>query len=117
MKILQNELNIENTRGDTLSFGIEIEDIGQQLDTAYFTCKQNPDDETPIFQKSLGDGITLDHIESDKYYYVVRIAPEDTKDLEFRKYYYDLQIGVNEDIFTIAKGILTLEYDVTNEVE
>lgn len=116
MKILQNELNIENTRGDTLSFGVEIEDLGQELDTAYFTCKQNPDDDTPLFQKSLDNGITLDHITDNKYYYVVRIAPDDTKGLEFGKYYYDLQIGVNEDIFTVAKGILTLEYDVTNEV-
>ena len=115
MKINNNELNIENTRGDTLSFGVEIQELGQELDTIYFTCKNNIDD-FPLFQKSLNNGITLDHIENNTYYYKVRIAPEDTRDLEIGKYYYDIEIGVNGDIFTIAKGILTLEYDVTSGV-
>lgn len=101
---------ITMTRGDTLSFGLEVE--GDALDTAYFTVKKSFSDETPVFQKSLGttvDGITL--IEEGKY--AVRIAPEDTENLEVGKYYYDLQIGVNGDVFTVKRGILELEADVT----
>lgn len=114
MKVLKNDLNLEMTRGDTLSFGMEIYAIGQALDTAYFTCKNNYDDETPLFQLSIGHGITLDSYDEDgNYFYKVRIDPVDTQDLLDKKYYYDIQIGVNQDIFTIAKGILTIEYDVT----
>lgn len=96
------------TRGDTLSFGVEIEGLDQDLDTAFLTCKRNHA-ESAVFQKSLGDGIT----KRETGVYVVRVAPEDTEDLEPGKYYYDLQLGVNGDIFTVLKGVLELERDVT----
>ena len=101
--------NMNMVRGDTLSFGMEFVDFDQDLETAFFTCKKNYDDEQPVFQKSLGNGITK--IETGKY--VVRIAPEDTKDIDAGKYYYDLEIGANSDIFTILKGVLDIEADVT----
>ena len=97
------------TRGDTMSFGMEIEGLNQDLDTAYFTCKRNVT-EGAVFQKSLGDGITK--LEANKY--VVRIAPEDTEDLDPGKYFYDLEIGANGDKFTILKGVLELERDITH---
>ena len=100
---------ITMTRGDTMSFGIEIEGLDQDLETAFLTCKKNHD-EAPAFQKSLEDGITKQ--ETGKY--VVRVAPEDTENLEPGKYYYDLEIGVNGDRFTILKGVLEIERDVTN---
>ena len=78
MKLINNELNLESTRGDTIAFGIEIAEIGQPLDSIYFTCKSNWDDETFIFQKSLENGIELDSVKGDTYYYKVRIAPDDT---------------------------------------
>ena len=96
------------TRGDTISFGIEIEGLEQDLDTAFFTCRKNYTD-PPIFQKSLEGGITKQ--ETGKY--VVRVAPEDTKDIEPGQYHYDLEIGANGDVYTILKGILEFEQDVT----
>lgn len=111
MRMFKNDLNLEMTKGDTFSFGVEITDLGQLLDSAYFTVKSNYDDE-PLFQKTLGNGIELDHIEGENYYYKVRIAPNDTKDLEPKKYYYDFEINVNEDTFTILKGILDIDFDV-----
>lgn len=114
MRMFKNELNLEMTKGDTLSFGISIKDLGQEIDTAYFTVKENYDDDTPIFQKTLDDGIELDHIDGNVYYYKVRVAPSDTQELEPKKYYYDLEINVNEDTFTILKGILDVSYDITN---
>ena len=48
--------NLKMVRGDTLSFGIEYsfdDESVQDLDTCYFSCKQNADDEEYIFQKSL----------------------------------------------------------------
>ena len=102
------DMNISMVRGDTLSFGLVIEGLDQNLETAYFTCKKNLSDTSGIFQKSLGNGITL----TDEGY-VIRIAPEDTRYLEAGKYFYDLQIGVNSDIFTVLKGVLEIEQDVT----
>ena len=61
-----------------------------------------------LFKKSLGNGIT----KTDDGY-VVRVAPADTKNAEIGKYFYDLQIGVNNDIFTVLKGVLELTYDVS----
>lgn len=100
------------TRGDTLSFCVEIEKLDQDLDSAFFTCKKNYTDESNVFCKSLGDGIEKVDIGT----YRVRVAPEDTKNLEVGKYFYDFQVGVNGDIFTILKGVLELEHDVTREV-
>ena len=114
MKMVKNELNLEITRGDTFSFGVEIYDLGQELDAAYFTCKQNYDDDNNAFQKTLNAGITLDHSDAEgNYFYKVRVAPADTKQLALGRYYYDLQIEVNDDVFTIMKGILLLDYEVT----
>ena len=108
--------NLKMVRGDTFAFGFKITGLNQDLATAYFTCKENYDDETPIFQKSLSDGIEKDEETSteDTYYYKVRVVPADTKDVEAKNYYYDLEIGANDDIYTILKGILKIENDVTN---
>lgn len=105
---------ITMTRGDTLSFGFELLDGNEEafsddLASAFFTCKQNYTDAENVFQKSLGNGISK--IGTGEY--VVRVAPEDTADKEAGKYFYDLQIGINSDIFTILKGVLEIEHDVT----
>lgn len=101
--------NITMVRGDTFSFGVEIEGLEQDLESAYFTCKQNYTDDENAFQKSLDDGITK--LETGKY--IVRVAPEDTKYLEAGKYFYDFQIAANGDVFTVLHGVLELERDVT----
>ena len=102
-------INITMVRGDTLSFGVEPEGLNQDLESAYFSCKQEPNDSTYTFQKSLGNGITK--AEANKYR--IRVAPEDTKNIDIGNYYYDFEIGVNSDVFTILKGLLTVEQDIT----
>lgn len=114
MKMLKNNLNLEMTKGDTLSFGVKIKNLGQVLDSAKFTVKNNYDDEIYVFQKTLENGVVIDHIDGDDYYYNIRVAPEDTANLEPKKYYYDLEINVNYDTFTILKGTLDVSFDVSN---
>lgn len=103
--------NITMVRGDTLSFNVEVTDAGGDLieiDSAYFTCKKLSTDDSNVFQKALGSGISmLDDC------YVVRVAPEDTRNVNAGQYFYDMQIGVGEDIFTILKGVLEIEQDVS----
>ena len=99
---------IKLTRGDTLAFGFIVDGV-ENLDSAFFTCKKNYDDEdTILFKKSLGHGI-----EKTSEGYTVRVAPEETENAELGKYFFDIQLGVNDDIYTVRKGILELTFEVT----
>jgi hypothetical protein len=66
-----------------------------------------------LIHKDLSDGIS----KTEDYKYIVRLAPEDTADLDAGYYHFDMQVGVNTDIFTIMLGILVLEQGVTEEVQ
>ena len=104
-----NDLNIQLVRGDTLSFVFEIEGLDVDLTTAYFTVKENPDDESPVFEKSLTNGISK--VTTGKY--LVKVAPTDTKYLDINNYSYDLEISVGNDVYTVMKGTLKLVQDIT----
>jgi hypothetical protein len=102
--------NIEMIRGDTLAFGFELDGV-TSVDGVYFSVKKTKHDDEYILQKTLNNGIEL--VESGKY--SVRVAPSDTHDLDVGIYYYDLQIGVNGDIFTMLYGTLEIEADITRD--
>ena len=101
--------NIRMVKGDTVSFGVEFEGLTQDLETAFFSCKKDLDETGYIFQKSIGNGIS----KVGDGQYTVRIAPEDTEDLDVGEYFYDLQVSLNSDVFTILRGVLFIEFDVT----
>jgi len=111
--------DIRNVRGDTFSHNIFVEGLGnQELESIYFTCRDSLNDNSEVlFEKTLNDGITYLYYdeENDIRTYVVRLAPNDTKDLQSGTYYYDEQIGVNGDIITIMKGRFIIEQDVTRQ--
>lgn len=100
--------NLQMYRGDTMSFAVSISGLDQDLDTAFFTCKDRSGN--VVFQKSLGDGITKESTGV----YRVRVAPSDTESVACGKYLYDLQIEANEDKFTVMKGVLQIDQDVTD---
>ena len=115
-----NDLNI--VRGDTFYFGVEFTGLNTSVTSLTFTVKSLPDDESPIFQYKIGDGISLrssstgdDDKLSETYF--IRIAPEDTKDLDIGNYYYDLEFQqsnqVFSDTYTLLRGKFIVEYDVT----
>lgn len=112
---MMEKTNLEMIRGDTLQFGIEVEfdEAPQELENVFFSCKKNYDDDANVFQKKLSDGISYVKTEGNKLYYVVRVAPEDTESIEAGQYYYDLQISLNSDVFTILNGVLKIYDDVT----
>ena len=101
-------------RGNTFAFGMDLIGINQDLDTVYFTCRKSERGDV-VFQKSLGHGVEKvednQHIEN--YQYRIRIAPEDTEDLSPGTYQYDLEIGVNSDVYTLLRGTLTIVMDIT----
>lgn len=102
--------NFSMVKGDTLAFGFEIEGI-DEIENAFFSCKKNKDDKDYVFQRELGDGI----YKAENGKYGVRIPPSDTKDVEAGFYYYDLQIQVNLDIFTVLIGRLEIVEEITTE--
>lgn len=110
--------DIRHVRGDTLSHPIYVENLYQDLESVYFTCRDSLNDDSEIlFEKSLNNGITYFYYDEEKDIrtYIVRIAPSDTKDLQAGTYYYDEQIAVNGDVFTIMKGRFIIEQDATRK--
>lgn len=103
--------NITMVKGDTLAFNVQVfDDEGEPItvDSAFMTCKKRPSDTEKVFQKSLNHGI-----EQSGGMMLVRVAPEDTQEVDEGEYFYDLQIGVADDVFTLMIGVLTLEQDIT----
>ena len=99
--------NIILVKGDTYTNTFEINNLMQKLDNAIFNIKNGLNDNDEVLvSKTLDDGITIVSENNDlsKINYVVRLAPEDTKILQSGTYYYELKIGVNNDVFTIMKG-------------
>ena len=112
--MVTTERDIKLTRGDTFGFNFAIKDkTGNEpeLDAVYFSVKAKPDDTSYVFQKTLNDGITA--LSGGGYY--VKIEPSDTEDLTGERYYYDLQVNIDDDVFTPLKGRLELKWDVTRE--
>ena len=100
--------NFQLVRGDTMSFGFQVTGLSGTISAVRFTCKKTTTDTTNIFQRTLNNGITLD---GDTY--SVRIAPECTALLQAGRYYYDLEITVGSDVFTLLLGQLELLPDIT----
>lgn len=106
--------DIRHVKGDTFSCALVVEDLGQDLDEVYFTCRENLNDNSEVlFQCSLDDGISLVEYDDEKDIrkYAIRVAPDKTKNLQSGIYYYDEEIRVNNDVFTIMKGKFILEQD------
>lgn len=110
--------DIKHNKGDTYSSAIVVEGLGQAVDSIYFTCRENLNDNAEVlFQSGINNGISLIEYDEEKDIrkYAVRIAPSKTRELQSGTYYYDLEVGVNGDIFTIMKGRFILEQDSTRE--
>lgn len=106
--------NISMVKGDTMSFGVELVDendapFTEALESAAFSVKSSYDHTQMVLQKTLGDGFT----QVDTGAYVLRVAPEDTANVDAGDYYYDFEIGCNGDRFTFMRGMLSIKESVT----
>ena len=92
--------NLQMTRGDDFKITYQIETANDiNITEAIFTIKKKTIDQNSLFQKTItalstpalgtpvpsGEGLWT-------YSFIIDIAPNDTKDLSFGKYMYDLQI-------------------------
>lgn len=105
-----NELNIKIVKGDSFSFTFEIEELEVDIDNAFFTVKNNEYDDTALIKKSLSNGISK--VDTNKY--LVMLTPRDTKYLDTKSYYYDLEITIGDSVHTVIKGLFKLEKDITD---
>ena len=106
--------DIRHNKGDTFSCALVVEGLGQDLESIFFTCRENLNDNSEIlFQSTLGDGVSLVEYdeENDIRKYAIRIEPSKTENLQSGTYYYDEEIRVNNDVFTIMKGRFIIEQD------
>ena len=107
---------ITMVKGDTLAFNFQVQGLdGATPASIYFTCREKPESENYYFQRSLSNGITLidRDAESDTNTYSVRVRPEETEELSAGRYFYDLQMTVENDVLTLMKGRINIEWDVT----
>jgi len=111
--------NLFMNRGDTLDFKFDVEGANVDLTAAFFSCKEDPNSEEYVFQKSLGDGIVKTATAPDgTRTYSVTVDPSDTEDLDYKTYYYDLEIAFSAtQIYTPCKGLLRIDWDVTRDEE
>ena len=103
-------------KGDTLDFNFQVQGLdGATPDSIYFTCREKPESENYYFRRSLGNGVLLlsQDATSDTNTYSVRVRPDQTEGLNAGRYYYDLQMSVDNDVLTLMKGHINIEWDVT----
>lgn len=113
------EVDIEFPRGDTFVYGFHLVDKNKQpvnIDDneteIYFTVKKNQNTPEVIFQKRFTrDEIKLD---SDGLYYLV-INADDTNQLKYGTYGYDVTIKSGEFVSTQIIGTITLTTEYTHK--
>lgn len=98
LKIINNRIYL--TRGDTGYIEIDLADEDNDAielddsDEVVFTLKESTSNNEAILTKTLDEGI-------------VKILPEDTEDLDYGNYVYDIQLTrSNGDVFTIVEPTL-----------
>lgn len=104
---------IQMIRGDTVKYKFQrVGGDGQVIttlpDSLYFTVKESANKLNYVFQKNLDD-MTFD---SDSYYHFT-IEPEDTNNLQYGNYAYDIEIIVDGVKTTVAFGTFTILPEVT----
>lgn len=102
-------------RGDNKTFTFQRKDadgevITEKPNKIYLTIKQNEFERKALIQKTFDNGIRF---EEDTYY--VDFLPEDTDDLNFGEYVYDIEVIDNDYKNTIKKDVFIIESEVTHK--
>lgn len=102
-------------RGDTFKFKFQRKDANDEpilvkAQKLWFTVKKNYKTTEKLIQKTLAD-MTFD----DEGFYHITLEHDDTKNLKYKKYVYDIQVENSGIVKTIAMGTLELTNEVTFE--
>lgn len=102
-------------RGDSKTFIFQRKDkdnnvITEKPNKMYLTIKQNEYEKQALIQKTFDNGIRF---EEDTYY--VDFVPEDTDNLSFGEYVYDIEIINGDFVKTIKKDTFVIESEITHK--
>ena len=118
-------MNIEIRRGEQFPIEMKLLDedgeviTPSQLTEITMTCRKLPDKESPIlFQKTLtGENPQITFDDNDNVY-IISLLEEDTKDLEYGTYGYDIKIEIDDVIEKqVGQLIVREEYTMGYEEE
>lgn len=101
---------IKFPKSDSFAFLVTINKIAKALDNAFFTVKENPDEE-PVLQKKLGAGISLadSRLYKNQLSYKVQIDGADTQLMEVGvRYFFDVKGTIGNAQKTFLWGELIL---------
>lgn len=101
---------IKFPKNDSFAFFVTINKISKILDNAFFTVKENPDEE-PVLQKKLGAGISLadSRLYKNQLSYKVQVDGADTKFMEVGvRYLFDVKGTIGNAQKTFLRGELIL---------
>ncbi len=101
---------IKFPKSDSFAFFVTINKIAKVLDNAFFTVKENPDEE-PVLQKKLGAGISLadSRLYKNQLSYKVQIDGADTQLMEVGvRYFFDVKGTIGNAQKTFLWGELIL---------
>lgn len=110
-------MNIKITRGDTGKFSFVRKDkngnvILSQPQAIYFSVKTNGYAKQPLIQKTLEDM----EFDSETGKYIFYINPEDTNELSYGKYEYDIEVKDTIDSISYTKTISLGCFEINKEI-
>lgn len=111
-------MDLEMIRGDTYILKYQRKDfdgevIKKKPDKMWFTVKKNYKTSEKAIEKTLEDENIF--FNEDDYYYRIILEHEDTKDLKYKTYVFDVQVETDNIVQTICLGTITLTNEVTFE--
>ena len=107
-------VNLSQTRGDSKACQFQRVNkpdgsvILTPPDTIFMTVKKNYDTQDYFFQKKKEDFVI-----DDNGIYHFEIKPEDTENLRYGKYVYDIQVTTDGKVTTLVKGVFAVEKEAT----
>lgn len=107
---------IKATRGDTIALAFQRKDQNGEVimdapTAMYFTMKETYNTMPYVVQKTLADM----EMDAEGVWHLV-IEPEDTQNLAYGTYAFDIEVTTTEYIATIAKGEICLTEESTWQV-
>lgn len=106
--------DFDHTRGDTLPIvftldqALDLEDEGTQIT---FSVKVKETDNNYVFQVDKTAVTAL--ADEEAYSYLMKVPAGNTVDLPLGRYYYDLELQANSEVYTLVKGFMDLTFDIT----
>lgn len=115
------EVDFEFTRGDTFVFGFQLVDANKNPLNfnvgdveIYLTVKKNENTSDVILQKKFSTGEILRDEEHDGMYYAT-LNSDDTNELKYGSYGYDVQVKIGDYVSTEIIGTMTLTKEYTHK--